>query len=162
VNFVVTEFTGPDGAFGFFPVASKLLSSPKVKFKLGVSISGSTGPFVLVGYGVVGARPEAEVLMNGIGDAAKETPDFGVCTNVSDVGVSPGAVVSLPKALPIGDETCALCTRFVANKDTFDVVAPIGVALRAPASLSKVCKIRLAVSVVTALVTVLPVGVSYD
>ena len=100
--------------------------------------------------------------MNGIGDAAKETPDFGVCTNVSDVGVNSDAVVSLPKALPIGDETCAFCARFVANKDTFDVVAPIGVALRAPASLSKVCKIRLAVSVVTALVTVLPVGVSYD
>jgi hypothetical protein len=27
---------------------------------------------------VVGARPDADELMNGIGDAAKETPDFGV------------------------------------------------------------------------------------
>lgn len=77
VNLVVTLATGPAGVLGFLPVASKLLSSPNLNFKSGVSISGSDLS-VPVGYGVVGARPDADELMNGIGDAAKETPDFGV------------------------------------------------------------------------------------
>ena len=39
VNFALTSATGPEGAFGFFPVASRTLSSPNLNFKLGVSVS---------------------------------------------------------------------------------------------------------------------------
>lgn len=58
--------------------------------------------------------------MNGIGDAANETPDFGVCTNVADVGVN-----SL---------TFGVCAGLVANNDCLGAVAIVGVAVRPPAS----------------------------
>lgn len=124
VNFAATEATGPLGAFGFLPVASKILSSPNVNF--GVSISGSCcSP---VGYGVAGARPEEVPLMKGIGDVAKETPDLGVCTNVSDVGVNLESPDSLKDA---GEGVCAC---LVAKSDGLGVAVVAGVAERPPAS----------------------------
>ena len=150
MNFIGTEATGPDGAFGFLPVASKVLSSPNLKF--GVLISGSA----LVGYGVVGARPDEDALMKGIGEVAKETPDLGVATKVADVGVT-----CLSNAAPTGDGACTGCVGLVANNEGLAAATPIGVAVRAPAKRSKVCNIRFAVSVVTALVTGLAEGVWY-
>ena len=124
VNFAATEATGPLGAFGFLPVASKTLSSPNVNF--GVSISGSCcSP---VGYGVAGARPVEVPLMKGIGDAAKDTPDLGVCTNVADVGVN---FESSPSLADTGE---GVCVCLVAKSDGLGAAEVAGVAERPPAS----------------------------
>jgi len=63
----------------------------------------------------------------------------------------------------IGEVIWLLSAGLVANvaEDGLDAVAPIGVAVRAPANRSRVCKMRFAVSVVTALVTGLEAGVRY-
>jgi hypothetical protein len=94
--------------------------------------------------------------MKGIGEVAKETPDLGVATKVADVGVT-----CLSNAAPTGDGAGAGCVGLVANNEDLAAVTPIGVAVRVPAKRSNVCKIRFAVSVVTALVTGLAEGVWY-
>lgn len=95
-----------------------------------------------------------------MGDAAKDTPDLGVCTNVADVGVNLVADASFPNALPTGDGGCARGVGRAAKPGVRPAVEPPkGVAVRVLANRSNVCKIRFAVSVVTALVTVFAVGV---
>lgn len=66
--------------------------------------------------------------MKGIGDVAKETPDLGVRTNVSDVGVNLESPASLKDA---GEGVCAC---LVAKSDGLGVAVVAGVAERPPAS----------------------------